>query len=137
MEDLLLAILEFLVEVALEIAGEAILDLVVRGIGALLGALFRGAWFELENPIAVSSVYLGLGAVAGGLSLFLFPHRIMRPSRIHGVSLVIGPLLAGAAMRGVGSLLRRYDKRTTQIETFWCAFAFALGMAVVRFLFVA
>ena len=40
-------------------------------------------------------------------------------------------------MSVVGSVLRGRGKRSIPIETFWYGFAFALGMALIRFLFAA
>jgi hypothetical protein len=71
----------------------------------------------------------------GGVSLMLFPHPIMHPTKIHGISLVIGPMLAGLVMSAVGSMLRRRDKEVIQLESFRYGFTFAFGMALVRFLF--
>lgn len=131
MEDLLLALLELFVEVVLEIAGGAVLDLIARGVGRLLVGLF-----ELRSPAVAWSAYLVLGALTGWLSVFTFPHPIVRPSRVHGISLVVSPVATGALMSAVGSLVRRYGGKVTQIESFWYGFGFAFGMALVRFLFV-
>ena len=56
---------------------------------------------------------------------------------LHRISLLVSRILTGAIMSLVGSTLRRTGKRVVQIETFWFGFAFALGMALVRFLFAA
>ena len=131
MEDFLLALLEFFAEVVLELAGEAIFDLALRAITRLLEST------ESENPVAAASGYFVLGAMAGGFSLLIFPHHLFRPSRIRGGSLLISPIATGAIMSVVGSVLRGRGKRSIQIETFWYGFAFALGMALIRFLFAA
>jgi hypothetical protein len=36
----------------------------------------------------------------------------------------------------VGSTLRKRDKKTIRIESFGYGFAFAFGMAVIRFLYI-
>jgi hypothetical protein len=69
------------------------------------------------------------------LSLIFFPHPIVHPSKLHGISLFVSPVLAGVMMAGVGSLLRRRDKEVIQLESFRYGFALAFGMAAVRFLF--
>ena len=132
MEDLLLALLEFLAEIVLELAGEALLDLVMRGLLGLAGKLF-----EIENPVASWFVYVGLGAVVGWVSLFPFPHPLIRPSRVHGISLLIAPVGTGLLMSIAGRALRGRGKGTLRLESFWYGFAFAFGMALVRLLFVA
>jgi hypothetical protein len=55
---------------------------------------------------------------------------------MHGVSLILSPMLAGLAMSQFGRLLRNRGARTIQIESFVYGFAFALAMAVIRFAFV-
>ena len=132
MEDLLLALLEFILEIVLEIAGEALLDLIMRGFLFLAGKLF-----EVGSPVASWVVYLGLGAVAGWVSLVPFPHPFVRPSAVHGISLLIAPIGTGLLMSFAGRVLRSRGKKTMRIESFWFGFAFALGMALVRFLFAA
>jgi hypothetical protein len=39
-------------------------------------------------------------------------------------------------MSFIGSTLRRKGKKVVQIESFWYGFSFALGMAVVRYLYI-
>ncbi len=91
MEELLLGLLytiaEGLLEAFLEIAGEVVLALISRAIGeAFVGS-------REVNPILAALGYLFLGGASGLLSLFLFPHRLVPQSRIHGVSLVVSPWL--------------------------------------------
>ena len=86
----------------------------------------------MESPVVASGAYAVLGAFTGWLSLLVFPHRIVRRSRVHGISLIVSPIVAGLVMSSIGSLMRRYGKAAIQIESFWCGFAFALGMALVR-----
>lgn len=130
LDDLLLALLELLVEVVIEVAGEALFDLVLRALGALLEKL------EFEKPLSAAIGYTILGAFTGGVSVFVFPHPLIRRSRLHGISLLISPLATGTIMSLIGSILRRRGKGTVQIETFWYGFAFAFGMALARLLFV-
>ncbi len=88
---------------------------------------------ELRNPLLACVGYAFLGAVVGVVSLFLFPHPLVHRSRIPGVSLIAGPMLAGFGMSFVGSFRRRRNQRVIQIESFAYGFAFAFGMAIVRF----
>ena len=139
MDELLAAILgaiaEFLLEAFLELIAAAVLDLASR---ALLG-LFKGVAGALkDNRVLMGLVYVLLGALAGGLSLLLLPHPLIRhghPTRFHGISVLISPIVTGFVLSAVGGILRRLGKKVTPVETFACGFAFALGMAVVRLLF--
>lgn len=123
--------LEVFGELLLELFGEAVLDLALRA----LGSLFRTA--EFKTPAGAASSYFVFGALTGGFSLFIFPHPLVHASRLHGVSLFVSPIATGSVMWLIGSVLRRKGKRAVQLETFWYGFAFAFGMALVRFLLAA
>jgi len=116
-------------ELLLELAGEAILDFVLRAVAQV----FEDS--EISSPVLASAGYWLIGVLTGGLSLLVFPHPMVHPSRIHGISLLINPVIAGLVMSLIGSTLRKWDKRVVQIENFGYGFAFAFGMALLRFLF--
>ncbi len=126
----LLAVSEIVGDVLFELIGEGIFSLIARGFYAL------GMSPRTLNRAMSAFMYLLFGAMAGCISILIFPHPLVRPSRFHGISLLISPLLAGSAMSLVGSSLRRKGKRTTQIETFGYGFAFAFAMALVRLIVV-
>jgi hypothetical protein len=128
--DLLLAVAEIFLEALFELAGEAVLDLALRA----LGEVFESA--DRANPVLASLGYAILGFLAGGVSLFVFPHPLIRPSRVHGISLLVSPVVTGLLMSFIGSSLRRRGKKVVQIESFGYGFAFAFGMALIRFFFV-
>ncbi len=131
MED---PLLELLLAIA-EIFGEAILELVAGLLVDLLSRAFRKLFSPDTGPFAAATGYLALGMATGGMSLLLFPHPLVHPARIHGISLVISPVITGLVMSLLGSILRRSGKEPTRIESFGYGFAFALGMAAIRFLF--
>jgi len=129
------AIVEFLLEAFLELIAAAVLDLASR---ALLG-LFRGVAEAVKhNPVLMVIVYALLGTLAGAMSLLVLPHPLIHrvhPSRFHGISVLISPIVAGLVLSALGGVLRRLGRKVTPVETFGYGFAFALGMAVIRFLF--
>jgi hypothetical protein len=127
--------LELILEILVEIFFEAIFDFAVEFLGSLvlrgIAEVFDSS--ELRKPLLASIGYAFLGAVVGVFSLFPFPHPLVHRSRIPGVSLIAGPVLAGFGMSFVGSFRRKRNQKVIQIETFASGFAFALGMALVRF----
>ena len=133
--EILGAIAEFLFEAFLELIAAAILDLASR---ALLG-LFKGvAEAVKDNRVLLSIGYAVLGTLAGMLSLFVLPHPLIHrdhPTRFHGISLLVSPIVAGLVLSSFGGILRRLGKRVTPVETFGYGFAFAFGMALIRFVF--
>jgi len=128
--ELLLAFGELFLEVLFEFAGEALLDLALRAIAEV----FETSRFT--SPVLASVGYTLLGASAGGLSLFIFPHPLVHPSRLHGINLLVSPIVTGLVMSLIGSILSRQGKKVVQIESFGYGFAFAFGMALIRYFFV-
>jgi hypothetical protein len=133
MDEILFALLSGLVELFLEafleLLAAALLDLASRAIANVFEGL------EISSPVFASVGYGLLGVLTGGLSLLIFPHPLVHPSRIHGISLLVSPVIAGMVMSVIGSMLRDRDKKVVRIESFGYGFAFAFGMAVVRFFF--
>ena len=135
MEDFLAGLLS----IVFEVFGEALLQLAVEVIIALADRSVRSVSDESKavNPVFAIAGYLSLGVAVGFVSLVLFPYPIFHPSKFHGVSLLASPILTGLAMSLMGTLLRRKGKQAMRIESFGYGFTFALGMAVMRFFFVA
>jgi hypothetical protein len=134
MDDVFFALLstvaELLFEVLFQVAVEAVVALVVRSI--------RNVFDETNaiNPILATIGYLLLGSAFGIASLRLFPHPFFQPSKFHGISLVISPVITGLVMSQTGIMLRRKGKQAVRIESFGYGFTFALGLAIIRFILV-
>jgi hypothetical protein len=128
--ELLLVVAEIFFEAFIESAAAALVDLALRALTRIFPA-------SHPRPEFAALGYAFLGAVAGGLSVFVVPHPLVRPSRFHGISVVVSPFVTGLTMASVGLLLRRQGKKITGIESFAYGFSFALGMALVRYFFVS
>jgi hypothetical protein len=134
MEDLLLMLLygvaELFGEVLVEVAGEVITTSIFR--------FFRNAFDESRTfgPMLAVAGFFVLGVVFGGLSLLMVPHSLVHPSKIHGISLIVSPVITGLLMACAGYVRRRYYHDALRIESFGFGFTFALGMAIIRFFFV-
>src|SRR4051812_5407921 len=112
----------------LEIFGEVIVEIVVALISRALRAMFNIG--VIESPIFAVVGYAMFGSVAGAISLVAYPHPLIRPSKLHGISLIVTPAVTGSVMSLIGLTLRRQGKQTTRIESFTYGFAFAFGMAL-------
>lgn len=133
--------MELLVELLLsglcELGGELLLEVALEfGLSGVKEATGR----QNRDPVLASFGYLLLGAAVGGLTLLAAPERLIplpayapRP----GLSLVIVPLLAGAAMHAWGSFRKARGHSPTNLATFWGGFAFAFAAALVRFLAIS
>lgn len=127
--ELLAGLLQGLFEVFLEVAAEEVFAFLSRSVFEV----FSNS--EDINPVLSIVGYLILGAATGGFSLLLISHRVFQTSRFHGISLFLSPVITGSIMSLIGRVLRSRGKQAAQIETFAHGFAFALGMATIRFLF--
>jgi hypothetical protein len=127
--ELLAIIAEIFFESAIESAAAALLDLALRAIDRIFPS-------SHPRPEFAFHVYAILGAVAGLLSVLAVPHPMVHRSRFRGISLLVSPLVTGLAMALVGFLLRRRGKKIAALESFAYGFAFAFGMALVRYFFL-
>lgn len=132
MDEILGALFAMIAEVLFEafyaIIIESLIALLLRGVRSVFSE------FSTINLLIAGTGSGILGLAAGALSLPIFPHPMFHPSRIHGMSLLISPVLTGLFMWWVGTALRKRGQRPVQIESFSCGFAFALGMAFVRYI---
>ena len=124
--------MEFLFEVLFE----ALLEF---GISAIVAAAYRFLRrFRITarrgNPVAAAALLVIVGLGLGFLSVLIFPRPLVRPSKLHGISLLISPLIAGLAMATVGRGVQRRGRAPVRIESFGYGFAFAFAFALIRFL---
>ena len=127
MEFLLQIFLEFL----LQVVGGVITDVVLHA----LSRFIRSS--RTLNALVTLILYLGLGLFVGWLSILILPEAFVRSSNLHGISLLITPVLAGFTMSALGWIRLRQRKTLIRLETFSCGFVFAFGMALIRLLFTA
>lgn len=131
MEELFGAILAGIAE----LIAEFLLEAVFAELAAVLSRVFRlfRAKVLRADPV-VATVGFGLvGGCFGFLSVWFFPHHLVHPTRVHGISLLISPILTGLLMAQIGRTLRRWGRQSVRIESFGYGFIFALGMGLVRF----
>ena len=129
MEFFLQIIFELFLEFIVQIIPEVLIEL---GFQKSSGTLWAR---KTVNAATAVLIYFGLGVITGWLSMLIFSHSFIRSSKLHGISLLITPLLAGLTMSGIGWLRRRQGRPVMQLDTFAYAFVFAFGMALIRFLF--
>lgn len=131
MEDLLGAILAGIAE----LIAEFLLEAFFAGLAGLLSRAFRLFRVKVRraDPLIATITFGLVGVAFGFLSVWLFPHHLVHPTRIHGVSLLISPILTGLLMAQVGRTVRRWGRQSVRIESFGYGFTFALAMGLVRF----
>ena len=131
MEELLGAILG---EIA-QLIAEFLLEAAFAELAGILSRVFRLFRVKLlrANPVVATVAFSLVGVCYGFLSVWLFPHHLVHPTRVHGISLLISPLLTGLLMAQIGRTVRRWGRQSARIESFGCGFMFAFGMGLVRF----
>lgn len=138
MEELLGAILAGIAAILAGIA-ELIAEVLLEALFAeLAGVMARGfRRFRVKvrraEPLVATIVFGLAGVACGFLSVWIFPHHLIHPTRIHGLSLLISPILTGLLMAQIGRTVRRWGRQSVRIESFGYGFTFALAMALVRF----
>jgi len=127
--------MEFIFELLFELLGELLLQIAFELLAELgwrgLGAPFR----KSAHPLVAGVGYAVFGAIAGGLSLWVFPNLFIASHLGRVANVVVTPILAGAAMAMLGAWRRRRDQSTVLLDRFAYAFIFAMAMALVRFRF--
>jgi hypothetical protein len=124
-------VFELILELLIQIGGEFFFELGLRSLGETIAP--RGE----RSPILAGFGYALLGLIAGGLSLLIFPNYFVRSERLHGISLLVSPVLAGFGMAGFGWLLEHTGQRRLRLDSFVYGFIFAFPMAIVRFIYTS
>ena len=127
MEFLLQIFLEFL----LQVVGGVITGVVLHALSRFIRSR------RTLNALITLIMYLTLGLFVGWLSILILPEAFVRSSNLHGISLLITPVLAGFTMSALGWIRLRQRKTLIRLETFSCGFIFAFAMALIRLLFTA
>ena len=126
--------IEFLIELVVELLFQGLGELVVEGVVRVLGAPFGRR--ERHHPIIAGIGLLVIGAALGEASCWVWPYRIVGPGPYPGLSLVISPVINGLVSDVLGAWSERHGRSRTYLATFWGGALFAFGMAGARFLFL-
>lgn len=119
-------VVELLLEFLAPILWEILADLSLAGGKVALDRTDRYPFWARISLFA-------FGSLAGGFSLLMRPERVVPPGPIPGLSLIVAPLISGAAMSLWGLYRRANHHLTSHLATFWGGALFGLGMALVRF----
>jgi len=119
----MIVLVELVLELLVELFGETLIDVAVHRFGG----------GETGRTTARIILFALLGAAIGAASLFLFPAHFIRTAGLRITSVLLTPILAGAAFAWIGGRRERKGKPVSSLEAFWPAYAFALAMAVVRY----
>jgi len=121
------SLLEFIGEFLLQVMIEALVELGFRA----LAEPFR----QTPNPVVAAVGHALLGAMAGGLSLWLVPAHFVVQGGWRAANLFFTPIAVGFVMVAMGALRAKRGQSLLRIDRFAYGYLFALGLALVRFFF--
>jgi hypothetical protein len=124
-------LIEFLIELVVELLFQGLGEVAVEGIARLIGAPFGRR--DRSHPVAAAVALFAIGVALGGLSWLAWPYRIVASGSYPGISLLISPLVNGLAADAIGAWREHHDRPRSYLTTFWGGALFALGMAGMRF----
>ena len=127
-------LLQIVVEVVLQIVGEVAFELLaVFGWRSLSDALRPE---RHSHPVLATIGQFLLGMLGGGLSLLIVSRRIVGPSPLPGVGLILSPIGTGIAMHLLGRMWPEDWGEKPGLMSFWGGAIFAFGMVLVRFVYI-
>lgn len=117
--------MEFLFQFIFEI----LLQIVVEGIFSV--AMGRIA---ANRPVIRAVLFLVLGAIAGGLSLLLFPSHIISLPLLRYAAVILVPVIIGYVMAEIGNRREKRGQEPRGLEHFVSGWGFAFAFGAVRVL---
>ena len=117
-----------------EILGEILLQGVIEALAELGLHSLAEPFRKPRNPWLAGTGYAIFGAVAGGLSLLLFPSHLVGGELMRIVNLVLTPAAVGMLMCGMGAWRAKRGEPLLRIDRFAYGYLFAVAVALVRFL---
>lgn len=126
--------MEFILEVLLQFCGEFFIQLIVELLTQLgLDALEMPAE-RRRKPVLAALGFAILGAVAGALSLLVFPHSPIANLQLRQANLFVTPLAVGGIMMLIGRWKEARGHDVVRLDRFGYAFVFAFAMALARYI---
>ena len=129
--------MEFVFEFIFQILGELLLQMMVE---ALFELGLHGLADTVKRPKSPALSALGFaiwGAMAGGLSLLIFPTSPIHNPTLRLFNLFFTPVALGFAMMFIGKIRSKKGQRLVRLDHFGYGFTFAFAMALVRFMWAA
>jgi hypothetical protein len=140
MENTLLELLGLVLELIFEVGIEITLGEGVAWASRARRRFHMRPWLRATvghtDVVLATLMFTLLGLGLGFLSALVIPHSLFHPSKLHGISLLISPLITGLFMGLIGRSVRRRGRSTVRIESFGYGFTFAFALAFIRFLLV-
>jgi hypothetical protein len=124
---------EFIFEIALQFLGEILLQMFAEILAEIGFRSLEDTFKKQRNPVLSALGFALWGAMAGGVSLLIFPNSPISNIDLRILNLIITPLIAGGVMMLIGRARNKRGQSLVKLDRFGYAFAFAFAMAVIRF----
>jgi len=125
--------MEFIFEIIVQILGELLLQFVFEFLAELGFHSLEDTFKRSKNPVLSTIGFVLWGAMAGGISLLIFPKSAITNLAFRKINVFVTPLLAGGVMMLIGRQRGKRGQRLVGLDRFGYAFAFAFAMAIVRY----
>ena len=120
-------------ELLIQLFAELFFQFLVEGLADLGIHTLSGR--RKAHPLVSAIGYALLGVILGALSLALIKDPFLEEPTWRIVNVIITPVFVGGAMGFVGTHRAKKGKKTVSLETFFNAYLFALGFALIRYFF--
>ncbi|MEY8690246.1 MAG: hypothetical protein AB9M53_10285 [Leptothrix sp. (in: b-proteobacteria)] len=127
--------MEWLIEIIVEVFGEFILQLVFEALAQAGLHLFKKPERDAIHPALLWLGYAVMGAAAGGLSLLVLPHYLLRAESARVAYLLLAPAAVGSGIAAIGTWRARRGQPRIGIDRWVYGATFAFAFALVRFVF--
>lgn len=87
-----------------------------------------------KNPLLSTIGFILWGAMAGGISLLIFPTSPISNLLFRKINILVTPVAVGGVMMLIGRQRDKRGQNLVRLDRFGYAFVFALAMAIVRYL---
>lgn len=123
-------LLYILLQVLIEVFGQVVIEI----LWGFVTSAYQSAFDRPAKNAITGSIGLCLvGTAIGGLSLLIWPDRVLLSGLLAGINLVLSPLVVGWALHRWGVFRQSRGHWTSGIASFWGGASFAFGTAIVRF----
>ena len=125
-------------EIIFEILAQLFFEILLQGIFELGG---RGLYSTFRkdgasvNPWLAIFGYALMGAIAGGISIWLVPVHMLKSPTLQILSLAITPIVLGFIFEAFGRWRTNNDRQRNVVDRFSYGFTFALTMGLIRYFF--
>jgi len=128
--------MEIIFELLAQFVFEIVLQLIFELGGSGIVSLFRKDGATLNPWLAICGYFL-MGAIAGGISIWLIPMHLLKSPVLQTLNLAITPIVLGFIFEALGRWKTNHDKPRYAVDRFSYGFTFALTMGLIRYLFAA